>query len=396
MGNLTMKGIIEVRCHFVNNFKPTIFFLVLTILIACDPKPKRAPLPNHVELEKKDPSATEDSTSRALWFTTTNYATGGTLGRLDLQTGQLDRNVLTVGSDTLVVSDLPQGIFLLNRMTADSVSALKGERAELSAHYVLDKKSNPQAILRDRLGHVWVTNQSRNEILVLDESMNQQIASVDLRSLALKTETEELAYLAQLFQIESGPIFVTAQRMHRTVRSWKPDALSGIASINPQTFIVDSAQLLPIPNPIQLGKSAGKITMIGAGDLSAKDGLEGAVATLDLNEGSGFSVRDNAPLGGKVLGADTSVESEDPTMIVWYPRENKSCVQVGKTRIVCDGNALNEGYVFNAIHRIGSLIFVAYYGEGEAQLWIITLTQSSFDLKKVAMDLPILSFCGGL
>ncbi len=360
--------------------------------LGCGPKPTHRKLANHVNLPPAPEKSSSADDASALWFTTSNYTTGGTLGRLDLKTGAINRAVMTVSSDTQIFADGQQGLFLLSRIKNDGVTLLKGPLAHVSVFYSLPKGSNPQHVLRDREGRVWVTLQESNDLLVLSSDLTKQETSINLRALALSEEPGALGDLAHLYQVDEEHIAVTAQRLHRSVRAWKPDAQSGFAVINSKSLIVESTQLLVVPNPIKLGRAESKVVIIGGGDFSTPDGATAKLLSFAPNS---FTESVFTDLGGKVLAADLSVEAEAPTMIVWYPNQNKSCVQLGSTKIICEGNSLNEGYVFNAIHRIGSRVFVSYYGADEAQMWLITLGQAT-SVQKIPMDLPIISMSGGL
>lgn len=374
----------------------------IAFVLGCGPRPVHKKWPDHVSLPPAPEKPTRADETKALWFTTSNYATGGTLGRLDLTTGAINRTVMTVGSDTQIFPDTDQGLFLLNRMIGDGVTVLKGASAQVSGFYSLNKGSNPQQALRDHQGRVWVSMLESNDILVLSPDLQRQEASISLENLKVPDLADAMPNLAQLYQVDDEHMMVTAQRIHRFVRAWKPDAQSGLAVINTKSLMVDFTQLLSVPNPIQLGRSQNKLVIVGGGDFSTREGLSAKLAHFEspsFAEGNFnreiFTEGIYSDIDGKILAADLSVGSEAPAMIVWYPKENKSCVQVGLIKVICEGSSLNEGYVFNAIRRLGSRIFVAYYGADEAQLWILT-TGESASLQKIPMDLPIVSMSGGL
>jgi hypothetical protein len=351
-------------------------------------------LPDRVNLPEHPVANEKGYYPSALWFTTSDYSSGGTLGRLDLNTGVINRIVRIVGGDTEVVQDAPNGIFLLHRMNQDGVTSLKGAEGVVSGFYSLPKGSNPQHAVRDSSGRIWLSTLESDSVSILAPDLKSELAKVDLSALAVANPKKPMASLAQLLPVDNSKMLVTAQRIHRTFSAWRPDQVSGLAVVDTQNLKVVSTHFIPVPNPIHIGWSQNSITVIGAGDLTVKDGFMGRLMSFSEDK---LLDGDLKPLDffGKILAADLNTTNAEPALIVWYPQENKSCVQIGQLKFVCEGSSLNEGYVFNSIRRWGNLIFVAYYAADEPQLWVISLTSLHL-IEKVSMNLPILSMGFGL
>ena len=84
-----------------------------------------------------------DSEIGGVWFTTGDYTSGtGSLGRIDLATGEIHRNLRTTGADTKIFTDGDSGLLLLTRFGADSVTALSGKNAEEVGHFKLAPFAN--------------------------------------------------------------------------------------------------------------------------------------------------------------------------------------------------------------------------------------------------------------
>jgi hypothetical protein len=360
------------------------------VLSACGGKPNSTPLPDHMTIPQNE--KTEDSTSVfALWFTTSNYSTGGKLGRLDLKTGFINRSVLSVGTDTQIFTDGTKGLLLLSRMNLDSVTALNGSNAEVTGYYSLPKRIKPQGATRDSHGRVWVTTQESNQVFILSPDLKTQVGNVNLSVLKESSAPNSLADLAQIIPLDKNHMTVSAQRLHRSVSAWKPDSQSGFAVVNTDSLQIEYSGFVNVSNPIQMANHAGKTTIVGAGDLSSSEGDHARIAILS---GSQYAVESSNDISAKVVAADLSTQGEPPTVIAWYQKENKSCIEIGTTQFICDGSALNQGYVFNSVRRLGKSIFISYIGSNNAELWIVRIDGGA-PIQKIPMDMPIQSMTFG-
>lgn len=329
---------------------------------------------------------------------------GGYLGHLDLETGVIRRSLLKIGSDTIVLPDSTQGgLFLLSRGGQEAIARLKGGKAEMEFSRSLPQWSNPQNAVRDSHSNIWVTFLDLNEVRVYSPDLKNELARVDLSSLALKgADGKWNADLGPMAMMDDKTMIIAAQRLHRE-KSWSPDLFSGLALISTDNFQVESTHLVAVPNPILMRKDEDhdQLVLIGRGDYVDPKGAMGQHAIIN---GKSFSVSSSTLLEGKVVAADIS-EGDSPALIVLYPNENKSCVQRGSIKIICEGSAENGGYVFSSIRQSGNIIFVSYYGNQSSELWILTLLKgpSSFvainsaevSLQKIPMDLPIFSLSFG-
>jgi len=364
------------------------------MLGGCD-KPEPAVSPKNVDIAPTKNGGDAAPMPRALWFTS-GLATAGSLGRLDLKTGDLKFDVLSVGGDTQVFQDGDDGLLLLTRQFLDSITVLRGIGAQVVNYKSLppprpDVTPNAQGIARDAKGRVWVTLRESNQVLVFSPDVRTQVGSVDLSNLKVSDEPDAVADLAQIAQLDERHMVVTAQRMHRGVSRWRPAAQSGLAVIDIETLQPVSSGLVDLPNPQEMAVHAGKVTVVGAGDLSGADGAMGRVAVF--SSGS-LVVEKSEDLPAKVIAADSSVAGEPPAMIAWYPNENMSCVQIGSKRLACDGSPENGGFVFYAIKRAGDRVFVSYNHPKLSQLWVLD-TEGLAETKKFKMELPIQSLSFG-
>jgi hypothetical protein len=367
---------------------------ILVLISACVPKKSAEPLPDRVFMSLVG----IEGTANGLWFTTSNYSNGGKLARLDLQSGLIQRSILTIAPDTVILPDFTptgeRGLILLTRMGQDAVTLLKGTRAEVVAHRALTKLINPQGAARDSSGRIWITTQESNSVLVLSPDLKDQVKEIDLSSLQASTVPFSRADLAQVARFDRNNMVVTAQRLDRSVRTWKPHPQSGIARINTESFQVEHSGLVEVTNPIQMAVQAEKIVVAGAGDLSAKAGGGGKVATLG---GSVLAIESAREYGAKIIAADLDTQAAPPAVIAWYQDQKRSCVEIGSVQVVCDGSEQNQGYVFGAIRRSGKFVFVSYIALGAAELWVLEI-DSSFKLRNLerkAMNMPIQSLSFG-
>lgn len=370
------------------------FLLVLFSLlnISCGPRPKVLKLSTQIEVNKNISKNSSLKGPTGLWFTSSNSTNGGLLGRIDLRTGVINRNIKMIGPDSIILPDDSTHLFLLSRMNHDGISRLKGIDAEVESFYGFAKGSNPQQALRDNNGQVWLTLQDSNEVKILNSSLSSQVGRIDLSFFAVENSFGGFADLSQIFQFDSDHLVVLAQRMHRSLQSWIPDRQSGLAVINKNTFTLESSRLLEIANPIQIGRFKEKTYIVGGGDYSQPKSVMGDYFKFTNLT---FSDVESVKTRGKILGATINSEVETPLFIVWYPELNKSCIESETRQLVCEENSASQGYVFNSILAYGSQVFVSYYGNFKSELWIINF-DNEMKIQKVAMNLPILSMSFGL
>ena len=383
------------------------FSLYLTIIAnfsACSEKPKKKVLDSVISL---DFIAHKDSKTfpKGLWFTGLNFVNGGYLGRLDLETGSINRSLLKIGPDTIVLPDSTQdGLLLLNRGGQEALARLVGVKAEMEFTQSLPQWSNPQSVVRDSRGNIWVTFLELNEVRVYSPDLKNELAKVDLSNLGLKgIDGKGNADLGPMAMMDDKTIIIAAQRLHRE-KSWSPVLFSGLALINIDNFQLESTQLVALPNPILLSKDRvhDQTILIGRGDYVDPAGAMGQYAIINDKT---LSLSSSTLLEGKVVAADEGGRGDPPALIVLYPSENKSCVQRGSIKIICEINADNGGYVFSSIRQSGNIIFASYYGHQSSELWILTLpkefsssvsvTSTEVSLQKIPMDLPIFSLSFG-
>lgn len=370
-------------------------FLIWSLLLACDQKPKIIETPNGVEppfLNYKG----EGPFPKGLWFTGVNFVSGGYLGRLDLKTGEIKRKLLRIGPDTIVVPDSTwESLFVLSRGGQESMAKVKNINGEIEVSRSLPALSNPQAVVSDLKGQVWVSFLELNEVHVYSKDLKSLVAQVDLSSLALKgSDNHWHADLGPMALIDENTILVAAERLHRD-QAWAPDSHAGLAFINTNNYQVESTHLIGAANPVYIGTDPlnSRVLVVGKGDLSLASGIMGQFLFFNKNDLA------TAPLhfmSGKIIDADFVAGADFPALIVWYPQENKSCIQIGSTPLLCDGHSENNGYVFSAIRQIGNIIFVAYYGNQSSELWMITHGAAAvISVQKIPMDLPIFSLSFG-
>lgn len=367
---------------------------ILTGLVAAVAATSGCQKPEAESLPKKvDVTHTKNAVAMppALWFASSD-SSSGFLGRLDLKKGDLKFDVLPVDADTVVFQDGAEGLFLLARGFLGSVRVLRGPEARVDGYKSLPPPrpsvyANAQGVARDLKGRVWVTTMESNNVLVFSADLRQQVGSVDLSSLKESNEPDAVADLAQIAKLDDGHMVVTAQRLHRLVRGMPPAAQSGLAVIDIETLKPVSSGLVNLVNPMQMAVGNGKVTIVGGGDLFAPEGPTGRIAGF-----SGASLVMDTPedLPCKIPYADLTMDGEPPAIIAWYPKENKSCVQIGQRKLACD----DGGFVFFAIKRAGDSIFVSFKDPGHAQLWVLDANGVA-ETKKYDVKMPIQSMSFG-
>ncbi len=395
--------------------------IILLCFMGCSPRPSKTPWPDHFQPPQGKNKITDKSLLPALWFTSTNFASGGYLGRMDLISGVIQQKIRTVGTDTVVLPDVStQGVFLLNRLKQDGVGFIPNKEGQIQNYFTLPEGSNPQMAIRDSQGRVWLTMLDSNEVFLLSKDLKEKLNGIDLSVLSnqkLQTLKNSLqlansyADLGPMLLWNEDTLWVGAQRLNRELGGWPPSPISGIAEININTLKINKTRDLELSNPILFGKVSSKgvgdptFVLVGRGDFTQLDKIPGGYLT-----GTEFGVTSlSQSVKSAVTAADINPQVTKPIIVVWYPAENKSCVQIGLVPVLCDGNEKNGGYVFYAIRSQGNLIFVSHVDQGVSEIWMLTLNSNiiegnensklDFDplleVQKISIALPVFSFSFG-
>jgi hypothetical protein len=208
--------------------------------------------------------------------------------------------------------------------------------------------------------------------------------------------TDGFAELAPIIKLDSDHMVVSAQRLHRGVSYWKPDQKSGLAIVNIHSLQPEYTGFIDSPNPNLLFAQALSMTqdiqifIVGAGDLFSAQGPAARINQFS-SQSRGFVASATYPY--RILAAHVSSIDQPPALIAWYQAENKSCIQIGDQKLICDGSESNGGYVFNKLVRYGNLLFVSYVAFHHAQLWIVPIDGAP--IRKLNMNLPIQSMSLG-
>lgn len=422
----------------MDNYKSFALLLisfVCLISISCFSRPNKKIENNHFNPPLKDPKPEQQKILPALWFTSTNFSSGGYLGRLDLLNGHIEHKIIPVGSDTILIPDQQtNGLFLLNRIQPDGIGYLSSKEKHITQYYTLPERGNAQYALRDHLGRVWVTQLNSNEVLILSSDLKEKLATIDLSLLANSTaenhlwthlsnsnkslieNSSKLADLGPMLLWDQDTIWIGALRLNRDEPGWPPHPWTRIAEINLKTLALNKYMDLPISNPILFAKSENSsepkgvlFTLIGRGDFTQPDKVNGRI----LSGSDLVTFTSESTENGVITAADLNPDYEKPFIIVWYPLEHKSCIQNGLQKIICDGDEKNNGYVFNSIRSQANLIFVSFLNQGYSEIWILTLKKSFQNpennqfhsqnsnmeienIQKIEIDLPVFSLSFGL
>jgi hypothetical protein len=384
--------------------------LLLGVILGCAPSPKAPSWSHQMHLPDGVISLSNRDARGGLWFVTSNYSTGGTLGRIDLKTGKINSKLLLVGADTQLFPDGKDGLFILNRMRQDSVTAVQGPFAKATAYRQLPRGSNPQAVVRDRQGRVWLTLSETDQVLALSEDLTNTVAALDFSHLAadhrlsggrpnvapgigVVSEVKvNKADLASMLLLGENRLLVAAQRLHREGGPWRPDPQSALIEIDTEALKVSSTQFLAAANPQQLGVVENSVWLVGGGDFSSRDGSLGSLLRFpDLGVSRAPEHEESL---GKILAVDFSEPLEVPILIVWYPQQQQSCVEFNQVKLVCAGNSSNQGYVFSHLRRLGSHIFVTYQDQYTQEIWLVSVRDRKVE-QKVSVALPVMSLSFG-
>jgi hypothetical protein len=371
------------------------FLLVfgLSFWCACGPRPDRIQPDNQVNLPPQNVSVQQ----KAVWFATSNYTQGGTLARLDLATGDLNQRVLDIGPDVIIFPDGSEGLLALNRTTIgrDSLMALTGPGAAVSGVALLPGQMNPQGVARDAQGRPWVVGLESNRVHVLSADLSGPLGTVDLSGLVEADSTDGVAELAHVTQLGEDRMVISAQRLRRTAGLWPPEPQSGIAIVRSESLELEYLGMVNVPNPTAIFADLvsfaqdPRVIVLGSGDLSG-----GTITGASSSFSPRLREEDSAVrFPYRIIFAHFWQPDQPPAVIAWYKQENKSCVQIGEKKLICEGSLANGGYVFNRVLRHGNLVFVSYIASGASELWIVSVEDGS--VRKVSMRLPIESMSFG-
>lgn len=373
-------------------FKLYLGYIFLFLNISCESKPEKVPFPNHFEPNRLFEETKLEEGMRGLWFTGTNFVSGGYLGRIDLLSGEIRSSILPVGPDTLVLPDLfRKNIFILSRSQHDGIGIMNADHSKIEAYYAFPKDSNPQSAVRDSEGRVWVTLFESNEVQVLSPDLSHKVGGVDLSLVAPTRSKDSLADLGPIAFIDNSTILVGALQLDREMGSWNPSKNSNLVEIDPSTLLVKKISELAISNPLLISHSKDKTFLVGRGDFTNPKDVSGA---FWVESPTNSNILKHNFFGGAIVAADINRFLGEPVVAVWYPSNKQSCIYVGIKQILCDGNEKNDGYIFTNLLSQGNIIFVAYTSEGFSELWIIPINQPN-QIKKLVMTLPIFSLSFG-
>lgn len=334
----------------------------------------------------------------AVWLATSNYSSGGSLGRLDLTTGLLNAKVKAIGSDAVIFDDpagpAGAGLLVLHRMTQDAVIALQGPTAQFKGQFKLVESVNAQAALRDTQGRVWVTAYESNSVTVLGPDLHSVAGSIDLGGLVEPDSVDHLAELSQMVELSNGQVLVSAQNLNRMAGGWVTNPESSYALIDKATLGVEFSGRMAAPNPVRLQAQGNSAWVVGSGDLSSIGPLVGSIGLFSgvtrqlVNQASG-----QASAAARILDAGFKDGANAPAVIAWYPQVNQSCIEQAGRKILCAGDAQNGGYVFNKLLWVGDALMISYVGDQNAELWVVSLQGG--DPIKLSLPMQIVSMSFG-
>lgn len=369
-------------------------FLWVALGLACSPRPER-PDPGLGRFQIQPLKAE----AGGLWFVTSNYATGGTLGRVDLNSGAVSGDLGIVGSDVRLHSD-GQNLVVLSRFYPDSVSLIAEPNGKVHQTWSLPANANAQAVARDGSNQWWIAYQNLDEVHAFDGN-GVRVAQVDLSSMRFGNSTLDASALAVF---PNGQLALLGQRLQRSSSRWVPSPQSSIGFIDREKLKVEASYLVDVSNPLAMAarvanedrRSASgigdQLVIAGAGDLTLSAGHKGAIESFLLQD-IGFSSKKGNRLSPESLIVAVDLSFEKPLSIAWYPDENKSCINAGTDEILCEYSARSKGYVFNAVAGAQGIIFVSYIADSKAELWAIDPIRKT--VQRIRVSAPIQSISSG-
>jgi hypothetical protein len=375
--------------------------IVLAVLLslsaaACRDRPEKLVLEDR---PATCPSLRAQAGERGLWLGLSDHSRTGVLGRMELATCRLSYRLLETAQDALLAGDGAKGLFLLNRMTDDSLISLglgpSGE-ASVTAEHKLPERSNPQSAARDERGRVWVVSQDSNDAILLSPDLGTELGRIDLSELTEANSPAgdghpELAQVVclpdSLFPGARSYVLVTAQRQRRSTGGWVPESRGGYAILSVPRSKEDSPNIriektgdLPVSNPLAARLRGTELWIAGAGNLASTPGgpLSGFVV-LGIDPGGGLSEKRSWTVPYRILDADLGPDGEEPALIAYYPEEKQSCIQIGERKLVCEGSAQNGGFVFRKLLRVDQTVFASFSEAENGQLWLVPAGSSGLE-----------------
>ena len=327
-----------------------------------------------------------------VWFTNSNAMTGGYLGRIDVQTGQVTHEVRLVRPDTNLFSDFgmdnrldqPQGLFLIMKGGNDSVALTAGSDGRVVGQAMLDSGFLTQSAARDALGQVWIAGFNSNQVQVYNSDLSKKVGSVNLAALVKDIAPVKFASFSQMAPLGKDHMVVTGQRHKRRPKAWQPNAKPGMAIINIRTLKPDVMTTIDGPGPIRLVSRNSEMKMVASGDTSPVGGHLGGFNRLSFSENSSGFTQNYQKLNHTILDAHVTSLESDPAYIAWYRSENQNCIQIGDKQILCEPGS----YQFSKIIRVENTLFVSVGKPGVAEIWIITFDLESDPIVKRIQVLP--------
>ncbi|MBI4925346.1 MAG: hypothetical protein HY843_05425 [Bdellovibrio sp.] len=329
---------------------------------------------------------------KGLWLALSAPPDTGKLARIDLQTMDINQNVLPIPSDVQIFNDKGEHLFLLNRNHNDSLTLLKGTNAEVAATFAFIDKSNPQAVSRDQLDRIWVTFYDKNFVQVLSADLKEEIKNIDLSKLRDDTnqalvDSDGFAELSSLTHYGDNKMAILAQRLERTREGFRANSPSGLIYIDIFSFQT-KLDLLDILNPLAIYSDNKNLIIYGAGDQSGK-------ASPENQRGSKYKYTEGA-VNPTIQQFDTVIldvykanYSDISALITYQPAKNEYCIRFDNNNIYCE----TGDYVFNKIIRVDNALFVSYTKNKSSELWVMTL-DGKFVVKNT-LDLPITAMSFG-
>lgn len=371
-------------------FHRNLIILLLAIFaVGCGSKPKKK--------STGDKILQQDSASVGLWAVTGD-STSQKISRFDLAKGGAEKRTIEAPSTDTVLSGDSSQLFVLSRFGTFSISrfgdatgALKDETklAKLEA-----KDPNPQEVLVDAKGKIWVTDLFANSVRVYKNGLGSAPETIDL-SLMAAEEADKLAEIKPLALTIDGYVIVGGQMLQQNT-DWEVQNYSRIAWIDATTLKVLHIQTVPVPNLNKIiPLSSGKLLVVGSG-LQKMGGTNGATMELTYQvKDDAVIVTPSAPvsLEGKVMDVAYSNTTKKTYFLIWETKEAKEaryCVKSENLEIVCSPDFLST----ILIHK--DRAYVGMSGVKTSEVWILDLSAEPPKLlRKVSLSAHLYSLSFG-
>lgn len=326
---------------------------------------------------------------KGLWIALTNY-TSGSLARLDLETSAFVQNVKAIGPDVKLAQATMPEFYMLTRSGSDSVTILEGTGATVKADRAVGNFSNPQDIYKDPSGNIWITRYDSNLVEAFSSDLSSSLGTVDLS--ILKDSNDAFAELSGITYVGPTQIAVSAQRLNRN--NWTPDVQGGIGIINTQSKTLEAHYLVNAMNPSGMQSRGVNLEIVGSGALNPSLPDLGTILTLSLTSGTEVQ---NFAQTGRIVGVDfgnPDYDGADRVMIRWEPENDRSCINVDGSDIVCESTApVADGWVFSSVLLSGQVVFASATIDTDSELWAIPLGGGA--ISKVALPMAVGSIALG-